>query len=77
MNYSLYTSTVEPPLSGQPRSEGTRILEFARISEITIISNAKSTSVYGLISQKLLSSLMITSDIGTWYNFTQVHKFRK
>ena len=33
-------STVEPPLSGQPRSEGARILEFDRISEITIISIA-------------------------------------
>ena len=71
-------STVEPPLSGQPRSEGARILEFARISEITIISIAQSTSVYGQMSQKLLSSLMRLSDIETWYNFTQgVHKFRK
>ena len=46
-NLSLFRSTVdhiittvEPPLSGQPRSEGARILEFARISEITIISIA-------------------------------------
>ena len=70
--------TVEPPLSGQPRSEGARILEFARISEITIISIAISTSVYDLMSQKQSCSLMRTSDIDTWYNFTQgVHKFRK
>ena len=34
----LYIYTVEPPLSGLPRSEGARILEFARISGITIIS---------------------------------------
>ena len=70
--------TVEPPLSGQPRSEGDRKLEFARISQITITSIAYSTSVCGLMSQKLLSSLMCTSDIKTWYNLTQgIHKFRK
>ena len=40
-NLSAYiVSTIEPPLSGQPRSEGARILEFARISEITIKSIA-------------------------------------